>query len=389
MNYDKSQSQLPLAQVKGSWEERTAHVARQLSNDDPTALAQSQALIDRLSRIPAVQREAANDRLNDLLITAAMNQARHLAGHENYGAAATTLRHVAPYMPAVIAHDLKMQALSYLLCDGQTNSALSEMEALAASSGGIDLWSELVWAGIRCNEHTYAQRGLAEVERWINHSYQGALNTEAAQRDLALLAGLKARYSLARGQYAEAVAWFEHAMTLDETYNSNPSLLYRHLVNAGAYAEASTLLQRDLNNPVRYGFWNGLLEYRRGRMERAASHWLKATQHETSIGAEPRLFEYILSHYYLGDKSGRGLARVLDSLNAGEINWGALFLAGLGWALRGDMTAAVKNMRLAAGEFRGDGQGSRLPAESWHFCRDLLEADRLESIKEYFEDATL
>ncbi|HRI56988.1 MAG TPA: hypothetical protein PK170_07820 [Anaerolineae bacterium] len=389
MTIDNPPPQLQLTQIKGSWEDRVAQVERLLNDDAPTALEQSQTLIDRLCRIPVVQRKAANDRLNDLLISAAMNQARHLAGQENYVAAAATLSRVAPYMPAVIAHDLKIQALNYLLCDGQTNTALSELEALAVSGGAIDFWSDLVWAGIRCNDHAYAQRGLAGAERWVNHTYQGAFDTDAAQRDLALLASLKARYTLACGQYAEAVAWYEHAMTLDEPYSSNPSLLYRHLVNAGAYAEASRLLQRDLDSPIRHGFWNGLLEYRKGHLERAASHWLKVTQHETGAGAESRLFEYILSHYYLGDKSGRGLARVLDTLSGGEVTWGALFLAGLGWALRGDMTAAVKNMQMATREIRSDGQSRRLPAETWRFCRDLLEADRLESIKEFFEHATL
>jgi hypothetical protein len=172
-------------------------------------------------------------------------------------------------------------------------------------------------------------------------------------------------------------------------YGNNPSLLYRHLVNAEAFAEASKLLRRDVDAPVRYEFWNGLLEYRRGRLEQAVGHWLKVTHREPAADVESRLFEFALCHYYLGDKHGTGLASVLEVLNVSEVTWGALYLAGLGWAMRGDMTAALKNMRLAARMFRRDGQGRLLPNESWWFCHDLVEPERLEMLQEFFEDATL
>ena len=86
MNSDKPQ--LPLVQVKGSWEERVAHTARMLGQDDPAALAQSQALIDRLGRLPAQQRAAADHRLDHALMVALQNQARYHAADDRYADAA-------------------------------------------------------------------------------------------------------------------------------------------------------------------------------------------------------------------------------------------------------------------------------------------------------------
>lgn len=386
MKNDKPQ--LPLVQVKGSWEERIAHTARLLGQDDPAALAQSQALIDRLGRLPAQQRAAADHRLDHALMVALQNQARYHAADERYADAAATMRHGARYFSGETAKDLEIVAMSYLLCDGQTTTALDTLATLAAD-GDIDSWAELVAAAIRSGEFDYAHRGLEQAQRWVNQTYQAALDAPAARRDQALLANLRARYAVSQGNIAEAVAWYEHAMTLDDFFGSNPSFLYRHLVNMGAAAEAETLLRADTAAPVRSHFWFGLLEQRRGRFDHASRHWQKVTQGELPADDEAVFLEYVLSHYYLGDESGVGLAAVLEVLNTEETSWGALYLAGLGWALRGDMKAAHMDLHLACKLFRSDGGGRLLPNESWLFCRDLLDEEKCESIKEFFDHAPL
>jgi hypothetical protein len=90
--------------------------------------------------------------------------------------------------------------------------------------------------------------------------------------------------------------------------------------------------------------------------------------------------ELVMAHYYLGDKEGRGLAIVLDDLRREqEVAFGQLFLAGLGWALRSDRTAAHSNFRLAVMRSKSTASGRLLPRFWWAFCADLLPAPRTTS----------
>ena len=387
MNSDKSQPQLPLAQVKGSWEDRIAHVARLLSKDDPTALAQSQALIDRLGRIPAAQRAAADHRLDRALIAALQNQARHLAAEEQYEGAASTLWDGARLFAGETAREMELAALTYLICSGATTAPLGALEILAAA-GDIDEWAELVTAATQSGEYAVARRGLEQAERWVNQTHQAALDTPAAKRDQALLASMKARYAVAQDNFAEAVAWYEHAMALDDFFSKNPSYLYRSLVNKGAFTEAEVLLKAE-DDPVLANFWRGLSEYRKGRFEPASKYWLKVTQGERPVNDARGTLESVLSHYYLGDESGKGLARVLELLNLTHDSWGAFYLAGLGWAMRDDIVTAKQDLRLAVKIYRADGGGRLLPNDAWLYCRDLLDDEKCELLKEFFDHATL
>lgn len=387
MNQDKSQSQLPLAQVKGSWEERIVRVARLLGNDDPTALAASQALIDRLSRIPAAQRAAADHRLNRALITALQNQARHLAAAEEYEAAATTLWDGARVIEGEIAREMELTALRYLICGGNTAVPLEALELLAAA-GDIDDWAELFSAAVQSGDYAAGRRSLEQAERWVNHTHQAALDTPAARRDQAILANMKARFAVDQNNFREAVAWYEHAMALDDYYRQNPSNLYVSLVNKGAFIEAEGLLKAE-DNPVLANFWRGLIEYRSGRLEPASRYWLKVTRSEPSVTTPRGTLESVLSYYYLGDRSGKGLSRMLNLLKMTQDSWGTFYLAGLGWAMRDDMPTAKEDMLLAVKLFRANGSGRLLPSDTWLHCQDLLDAEKCDSLKEFFKHATL
>jgi hypothetical protein len=386
MNHNKSQTQLPLVQVKGSWEERIARVARLLSNDDPTALAQSQALIDRLSRIPAAQRAAANQRLDRALLVALQNQARHQAATEQYLAAAATLFAGVQSFADELAFDLQIAACRYQLLEPTQRTAA--LDALAAAGDDIEAWNELVAASLRVGAYAHAQRGLTEAEHWINLTYQANLDTPDARRDQAILAHLKARYAVRQADFAAAVAWYEFASAMDAFWLENPQFLYRDLLTHGAFAEAESLIRRD-SNEIRANFWRGLLEYRRGRFEQASRFWLEVTQGEFPNEDSGLLLEVVLSHYYLGDEAGAGLAIVLETLNIARTNWGPFFLAGLGWAMRGEIASARQDISVAVRLYRADGIGARLPWESWLVCCDLLSEESCAQVKEFFDDSSL
>ena len=374
--------------VKGSWEDRLLQCESLLAQGDPAGFIQIQALIDRIARLPAQQRAAANHRLNSVLLTALRSQAGYYASEERYTDAAAALRFGERHLPESVTNELELTALGFLLSDGQTEAAFAGYEALA-HSGNLDAWSDAFFAANRMGDAQRAQTYIEQAERWVSHTHQLAFDTDAARRDQALLAYLKARHAVAQKNGAEALAWYEHAMALDEFYRSEPSYLYRYLVDIGAVAEALTLIRADRADPVRAGFWTGVLAFRQGRHDEAREHWHKATQHKAPADGETPLLETVMSHFYLGDKAGAGLAMTLDTLNNHGHAWGALFLAGLGWALRGNLVTAHTDLRQALTLYRGSGSGRRLPHELWRFCLDLLDSPSHDSLREFFDDGQL
>lgn len=385
MPNERPNPQLPLAQVKGTWEERESQVFRLLAQNEPAALQQSQELIERLGRVPPHLRAAAGDRLNNVLLAAIMNQARYLAVQERYTEAAATLTRSVPILPEDVRDNLTALARAYYLNAGQTDAVLAEMDAIAVA-GDIDAWMDVLFVALRCDDLARARSSIDAGEQWINRTYQLAYDTPEARRDMALLSTMKARLAVAEGRAADALAWFQHAMTLDDFYRNNPSFMYRHLVDMGAMSEALTLIRMDAVNPVRAGFWTGLVDYRRGETGAARHHWQRAAQAELPAEGDASLLEFVLNHYYLGDNESTGLAAAMDLLNSKNPGWGAFFLAGLGWALRGDMQAARTDMRHARSDMRASGGGRLIPAEMWRFCWELLDAERCDLLKEYFED---
>ena len=112
-------------------------------------------------------------------------------------------------------------------------------------------------------------------------------------------------------------------------------------------------------------------------------------QIEPPTDGEVDLLELTLAHYYLGDREGVGLGRVLNATRDEGGFWGWFFLAGLGWAMRGDMKAARADFQLAVWRRRSRFEGRRLAANWWQFCTDLLDEATQAQLKEFFDDATL
>ncbi len=102
------------------------------------------------------------------------------------------------------------------------------------------------------------------------------------------------------------------------------------------------------------------------------------------------LLELVLSHYYLGDEGGIGLGMVLDALRDQDNEfWGLFYLAGLGWAMRDDMTTARSDMKIAQMRRKSMAEGKRLPRHWWYFCTDLLTVEQQATMAEYFEHASV
>jgi len=370
--------------IKGSWEEKLTHGQKLIAAQKDEAIPLLQQIIDRLAQLPVAQRHAANRRLDRILFQAITDLVFYQCYRDQYDAALANTTLAAQLAPPDQARIWEQHSAAILLQAGEIEAAFARLENIARA-GDLAQWHDLIMHALRHTRLDVAERALLEAEHVVNRIDAG--QDEAAVRQArGQLAYLKAHVALAQDRLDEALAWAEFAMTTSDLFGKNPGFFYVQLVDKGHYDAALKLIRRDQHNPIRASFWGGLAAYRRGEHAQAAAQW-RQTLHTALPEEGPVDFlELVMAHYYLGDKEGRGLAIVLDDLRREQTAaFGQLFLAGLGWALRNDRTAAHANFRLAVMRSKSTASGRLLPRFWWAFCTDLLSATTQEEYARYFD----
>ncbi|HHY54259.1 MAG TPA: hypothetical protein GYA08_02375 [Chloroflexi bacterium] len=370
--------------IKGSWEEKLLRGQQLIATQNDDAIPLLQQIIDRLAQMPEAQRHAANRRLDRILFQAITDLVFYQTYHDLYDAALANTALAARLAPPEQARVWQQHYAAILLQAGEQDTAFAQLEQLART-GELTQWHDLTMHALRHNRLDVAERALREAEHVVNRIDAGA--DEAALRlARGQLAYMKAQVALAQGKVDEALAWAEFAMTTSELFGKNPGFFYVHLVDRGHYDAALKLIRRDQHNPIRASFWGGVAAYRRGEHAQAEAHWRQTLRTELPEEGPVDFLELVMAHYYLGDKEGRGLAMVLDDLRREqEVAFGQMFLAGLGWALRSDPTAAHSNFRLAVMRSKSTASGRLLPRFWWAFCTDLLPAAAQDEYAHYFD----
>jgi hypothetical protein len=374
--------------IKGSWEDLLLQAQQLAAKQDDGAIDIYHKLIDRLSRLPQAQRHAAESRLQAVMRQAAIDLQYYLSYRDRYEEALAVNEQVRPLLTPAESASFERHAVSMRLQAGDVDGALAALHALAVA-GDIDRWGDLLFAALDQQRIDEAQNAVREAETWVNRHHHLNMASEDAKRDLAYVAYLKARLAASQGNGPEALAWYEHASMLEPFYRGNPQYVYTHLLDAGLYGEAETLIRRDREGTIRAAFWQGLIELRRGKTAEAERHWRRAIESELPQDGSVDYLELVLSRYYLGDHDGVGLASVLRAVNEDPDFWGLFFLAGLGWAMRNDMVAARSDMQLALLRRKSLAEGRKLARNWWQFCADLLDESKQAQLTEYFEDAQI
>jgi tetratricopeptide (TPR) repeat protein len=270
---------------------------------------------------------------------------------------------------------------------GRTEEALAWLRSLAASNDArLSDWGNLATQYTKLKQFSQAREVLEEAALWAaeRRATDGQM-AGAAVDDAAYLAHLQCIVALASGQYEQGIAHFEQAAQLDKTYKERPYLLYARLIFYNQLEPALKYIQRDSKHPVRAGLWYGVVQKRLGKPAEARRQWEGVIKALTPQTDDEQFVELVLSFYYLGDPDGRGLGGVLRSLQSGgSQSWVLLFLAGLGWMLRGNVKSARTNFALAVARRKANAEGVKLSAEVWQHCQDLLSEEQQAQIIEYF-----
>ncbi len=382
--------------IKGSWEDLLDQAEQLFDQQNDAAIPIFEKVVNGLCRLSAHQRLAADRRLQALLIDAALELQQYLCFRDRYAEALAVNEQVRVLLPEDFQHDFKRQAAAIRLQAGEVDTALAELHAMAADEENGD-WGDLLFAALRVRQFAAAQSAVEAAERWVEKTYGGEKQVQKQDqerdRDAAIerayVAFLRARLAVGQGQPGEALRWFGQAVQLDPDYGDNPQSIYIPLINAGAYAEALTLIRLDHHLPNRAAFWQGVALWRTGKVAEAEQQWRKAVKAEAPAANSVNYAELVLAHYYLGDHEGTGLASVLHAVRQGVQTEENFYLAGLGWALRNDMAAAHIDLQMAQMRHKSLAEGRKLGHDLWQLCTDLLDESKQKQLLGYFEDAQI
>lgn len=378
-----------LPPIKGSWEDLAQQAARLASTQNDEAIPLYEKLISRLRALPEATRLANQGRLQAIFRNAAINFHTYLTVRERYDAALDLI----PLIEA-IEGDAKREAWQYhkasvLYQAGRFDEAIAQLRARVETPADFPTvhWGQLAMMHVHIGQPEAGAQVLDEAVQWLEQKVaSGEKSAAQGDEDRALLASLQAQVALERHDLAGAINYYERAILLDPYYDENLAILYIRMAQHG-YAEAALpFILRDKQHAIRAGFWHGFVLKQLGKPTEAQRHWEKIAASDLAKTQERSLMEFVLAHYYLGDPKGEALGGILRLLKEDRgASWELLFLAGLGWGLRGNLQDARANLSVAVTRRKAMADGGKLSYESWIHAKALLSEEVQSQLSGYFE----
>jgi tetratricopeptide (TPR) repeat protein len=381
-----SQSSQPPV-IKGSWEDLLNQAHRAAANQNDEAIALYEKVRNGLQRLSAKQLSANQGHLQELLETAATNLHVYLTQQEQYDAALTSLDAVQQIIKEEQNAWLQRRAM-VLAQAGHNDEALKILRGLAESpEAKLTDWGNLVMQHAKLRQIDQARAVIDEASQWVEQRHAAGSPADGSlAEDQGYLENLRCIIAIVGGDYQAGVSHFERAAELDPYYKDRPHLLYARLVFYEQLELALPWVLKDHKSPIRAGFWHGVILYRQGKDEEANRRWQQVVNNISPQTDNEQFIELVLTFYYLGDREGKGLNGVLRVLQSGgRQSWVLLFLAGLGWMVRDNLSNARSNFALAVSRRKAAAEGTKLSPEVWQHCRDLLNEADQQNIIEYFQ----
>ncbi len=383
-----AKSATPVAPIKGSWEDLLYRGQQLLATQNQEGSAILQSLVDRLAQMPPALLNAGNHRLKNVLIAAVNSVTPYHLYSQRYDDALANIDLCERIDDQTESISWRTYRAMVLMQSGAFDEAFDIMSEIARS-GRFGYWQYQVTEAIRRRRLDLAEKVIAEVEHTLNRLNATATDADELRHQRASLAYCKALVSVVQGKTSEASAWMEYTLAQDAQYFAYLSLFYVRLIEHDDLTEALNWVKRDRAFPVRAGFWHGYICHRLGKSEEAGHRWqqvVKSVATEKDEEADIELLEYVMAHYYLGDREGAGLALSLELMEPGKlISPLQFFLAGVGWAMRGNSSPAHVNFQQAVMRLQSQALAHKMQSLWWRFCTDLVAADALPQYAKYFD----
>ncbi len=388
--YDESSEENEPAPIliKGSWEAILAEAQQLASKQDDGAIPLFAKIVQRIGKMKVTQRLANSERLQKIFTVAAINAQSYLTLREHYDEALATL---ATLHENGDAHDrafADFQRILILFMAERTDEAFRELEErVHTDDADIADWGQLVMSNLRYRRIDEAAQVIEDATVWTDEQAEIELISKEELREWrGYLATLRADVAMRRGEWDATMQYFDEALAADPMYRQNLHLFYTTLMQAGQPERALTYIEQDIAHPIRSHFWHGVALQRLEKGEEAVAQWQQVLEVDLQTSEEPSFSEYVLTHFYLGDKERIGLGNILRILQEDKrYEWQTLFLAGLGWAVQGNMDNAKTNLQFAINQRRTAAQGKVLPYQTWTYLCDLLDEETQQALRKYFE----
>ena len=384
--------------IRGSWEDLYQQGQRKAAEHPEEAIPLFLRVFNGLGRLPKSSRLAADGRLQDLYDRSALslNAALNLEGRYD-----ESLEVLAQARNTVDRNDQSFwnhMIIAVLVANNRLDEAHSRLRQLQddGQMEGVEQWEPLVEAYIAAGKISEASTTIDELQQWVDDKYSSESQDGAGAEPMAddrlsdtcHVAWLRGLVAVASQEWEGALQRFEEVIELRGPQTGSLNFAYSDFVAHERYSEANALIRKDTKYPIRSGFWRGLVAAAQGHDKAARDSWkrvLKLNVYEELMS----LPEYTLAAYHLGDADDSGLDMIewiVEQMPAAP--WQFYCLAGIGWAMRGDMAAARADLRVALNMSKSMALGSLLPYRYWLMSRGLpFDESDLEELRGYFKPA--
>ncbi|NJN80889.1 MAG: hypothetical protein HC802_00390 [Caldilineaceae bacterium] len=371
-----------LPAIKGSWEDLLDQAQMLATNQNDKAIPIYEKLVTRLTAMAANLRAASDGRLDRILRIAASDLQSYFAMRGRYDESISIIQLLQEF-DAENAVAWQHREGEMLLMAGRIDEGIAILRSMAESREGLGLWARIASEYMEVDRSDEAETVLDQMRAMVDEKWHADDQSSDANEDRAQVLTLQAALSFHRRQWQEGIDAYQQAMALDGLQARSPQFAYTRLIRAGQDEAALPLLVKDQEHPTRVHLWRGISLHNRGDKSAAEREWSVAAKAKKM---ETETFEYLLANYYLGDKEGAALGAVLEAIRDSEgSDWTVFYLAGLGWAVRNEMTSAISNFRLSRLQGRALAYGANLPKHLWYFCQTMLDEEKLAQIGEYFD----
>ncbi|MEZ4583784.1 MAG: hypothetical protein R3A10_19470 [Caldilineaceae bacterium] len=284
--------------VKGSWEALLQQANAYAANYNDEAIPLFEKIYTRLQKMPRAQRHAANQRLQNIYMQAAINLHAYLIMRERYDEGMAIIPAIEEEMGPDETTRWEIHAAQLLKQQGRDDDAVARLRALAEKpESDLDVWGELGSMLVQLRRFDAADAVIARMDEWVAEHHDA--DTDARRRDAAAVASLRASAALRRREWEEAGRWLDTAADLDEEFGRRRILLPVELLRAGEFKLADRFRPSCHHaNPrptARRSLW------KQGETARAEAIWQEII--DTDLDEDtPVLSEMVLANYYLGDK---------------------------------------------------------------------------------------
>jgi hypothetical protein len=383
-NSTRSATPAPLTPIKGSWEDLLYRGQQLVAMQNQEGGAILQGLIERLARMPAASLNAGNHRLRNILLEAVDSVTPYLLYNQRYDEALANIELAERFaQPENVVSWRKSRSMA-LIQSGAVDEGFALLREVVRNDSP-ELWQMYVSEAIQRRRIDLAEEGVKEAKHAVNRLSAASADANEIQRLRAALGYSKAQVAAVQNRPDEASAWMEYTLAQHKGYHENLAAFYLRLIEGKQFAEALKWVQRDQTHPVRSKFWQGYIRYHLGKGEEAERLWRQVVKTNLTEEENIDLLEYILAHYYLGDHEGIGLGITLDLMKRSDhIPTLHFFLAGLGWAMRGNDTSAHTNFHQALMRTQALAMGHKMIPLWWRLCTDLIAEDALPQYAKYF-----